>query len=114
MSSRIMYMEYKGSDNTGEARIGRVSISSFNHTVHYGDKIYQPHTDRSNKANYYEVGSGAWFWISPCQKQGLDSIEPRKVIIDNDVQEEYWKTIRRAPDQVGTLTYQSPGKQTTR
>ena len=109
MPSRIMYMECKGME-PGEARIGRVSISQFNHTVHYQGKTYQPHTDRSNKANYYEVGSGVWYWISNCQKDGMDSLEAKTVSIDDDVQKEYWEKVRKSPAQVGTSTYQSTGK----
>jgi hypothetical protein len=109
MPSRIMYMECKGIE-PGEARIARVSISQFNRVISYQGRTYQPHTDRGNRANYYEVGSGTWYWFANCQKDGMDSLEPKTVIIDEDVQKEYWEQVRKCPDKVGTLSYQSPGK----
>src|SRR5580765_5381069 len=102
MKHKIMYLERKGAETSGEARIGRTTQTTFSRVIHYNGKQYQPHKDKSVHANYYEVGTGAWFWISHCQKEGMDSLEPRMVTIDDDTQKEYWEKIRRSPDQVGS------------
>lgn len=41
MKSRNMYIEYKGSDLTGPARIGRVTYSKSGGTIYYGGKRFQ-------------------------------------------------------------------------
>ncbi|HQR43202.1 MAG TPA: hypothetical protein PLX97_10975 [Gemmatales bacterium] len=111
MKSKILYIERKGTDTPEDARIGRMSIASFSRVITYQGKQYQPHIDRQAHANYYEVGTGNWYWISHCQKDGMDSLLPRTVNIDDDVRQEYWNTIRRQPDQLSQKQYRSPGKQ---
>ncbi len=110
MKNKIMYMEPKGNVAGVEARIGRITVDSYSQVINYRGKLYQPHKDRDAHANYYEIGNGTWYWISHCQKDGMDSIEPRNIVIDDDVQKEYWEKIRRIPESVGTTRYQSPGK----
>ncbi len=110
MDSRIMYIECKGAEAEVKARIGRVTETKFSRHINYRGKSYQPHSDRGNKANYYEVGSGHWYWITTCSKTGLDSLEAQHVEIDDDVQAEYWESIRKNKDSIGTKSFQSPGK----
>ncbi len=64
MRSRIMYIEAKGEDLTGPARIGRVTFSKSGRTIYYGSKGFRSLKGDGFKANYYEVGSGEWYWIS--------------------------------------------------
>ena len=109
MKQKIMYMEQKGT-NSGEARIGRMTLIKASSTITYNGKKYHCHKDRGANANYYEEGSGTWYWFSHCQKDGMDSLEPVTVSIDDDVQKEYWEQIRKTPDLAGQSKYQSPGK----
>ncbi len=110
MKQKIMYMEQKGTSTLGEARIGRMTLSKSSAVISYKGKKYHPHKDRATHANYYEEGTGTWYWITHCQKDGMDSLEPCTVHIDDDVQKEYWETIRRTPQQSDHSRYQSPGK----
>lgn len=110
MKEKIMYLEQKGAETGTEARIGRVKMATFSRIISYKGKQYQPHKARDAHANYYEIGTGTWFWITHCQKDGMDSLEPRTVIVDDDVQQEYWEKIRLQPESVGKTRYQSPGK----
>jgi hypothetical protein len=110
MEGRIMYMECKGTESEGKARIGRVTETKFSRHINYQGKSYQPHFDRGNKANYYEVGSGQWYWITGANKNGLDSLDAKLVEIDDDVQQEYWESIRNNKESIGTKSFQSPGK----
>lgn len=110
MKSKIMYMERKGDDSSAEARVGRMSIASFSRIISYKGKSYRPFIDRETNANYYDDVSGGWYWFSHCQKEGIDSLDPRTVTIDDDVKKEYWEKIRRIPDQSQVESYHSPGK----
>lgn len=42
MKSRIMYIEFKGDDLTGPARVGRVTFSQTGKTLHSKSKAFQP------------------------------------------------------------------------
>ncbi len=110
MKHKIMYMETKGAEHQGDARVGRITQTTFSRVIHYRGKQYQPHKDKSVHANYYEVGTGAWYWITHCQKDGMDSLEPCTVNIDEDARQEYWEKIRKSPDKASQTQYQSPGK----
>ena len=47
-------------------------------------------------ANYFEVETGEHYWISGPRKDGKDRLYPSNEIVpvDEDVQDEYWRTIR--------------------
>jgi len=109
MQSRIMYIECKGPGVASHARIGRVTFTRFSRAISYRGKSYQPHADRGKKANYYEVETGIWYWITNCRKNGLDAIDPQLVEIDEDVQQEYWQSVRSLPENIGCSSFQSPG-----
>jgi hypothetical protein len=98
--TRIMYIEEKP-DVTGEARIGRVRTSKTGRTVYYHGKTFQSLKGAALKANYFDVETGDQYWISGCRKDGADRLydEADPVYIDDDVREEYWTTIRRAPER---------------
>jgi hypothetical protein len=53
----------------------------------------------SHGANHVETGNE--YWISGCRKDGADRLynEADSVYIDDDVREEYWTTIRGAPER---------------
>jgi hypothetical protein len=95
-----MYIEYKGNEVTGPARIGRVSFSKTGRTLYYGGKSFR--SLRGIKANYYDIESGEEYWISGPHKDGSDRLygEAAPVEIDDDVREEYWTEIRGQPTRV--------------
>ena len=95
-----MYIEHKGSDLTGVARIGRVSFSKTGKTLYYGGKTFQSLKGAGFKANYFDVESGDAYWISGCKRDGSDRLYGERVAveIDDDVRDEYWTTIREQPE----------------
>lgn len=96
MQSRIMYIEDKSGGLTGPARIGRVTFSKTGKTIYYQGRSFRSLKGRGIKANYYEVGTGASFWISGPRKDGADALYAthQVPVIDADVAEEYWREIR--------------------
>ena len=109
-----MYIEYKGDQITGPARIGRVTLSKTGKTYYYGGKTLRSLKGGGYKANYYNVKTGAWYWISGCKKDGDDTLYPDVVEIDEDVREEYWLAIRNRPECVEQTSFRSEGKYSKR
>ena len=99
--SRIMYIEYKGGDLVGPARIGRVTYSKTGSTLYYKDKAFQSLKGSGFKANFFDVASGERYWISGPRKDGADAPYATNVPteIDEDVREEYWMVIRKKPNR---------------
>jgi len=102
MRTRIMYIESKSGENTliGEARIGRVIFSKTGKSFHYNSKTFQTLSGQGFKANYFDVETGDYYWISGCKKDGSDRLygERLPIHIDEDVREEYWTEIRNLPN----------------
>ena len=96
--TRIMYIEYKGGDIVGDARIGRVTFSKTEQTIYYNGKAFAKH--RGFKSNYYDIETGEEYWISGCKKDGTDALYSTNVEIDEDVWEEYWTQIRNKPEML--------------
>ena len=63
-----MYIEYKGGDLTGEARIGRVKFSKTRKSIHYNGQTFETLKGRGFKANFFDIESGEYYWISDCKK----------------------------------------------
>lgn len=105
-TSRIMYIEDKSQGLVGDAVIGRVTFSKSGSSIHYKGRTFRTLAGNGFKSNYFEVGTGAEFWISGCKKDGADRLYNGgpPVQIDEDVREEYWTVIRNKPDQVGRAT----------
>ena len=99
MRSRIMYIEDKGSGLIGPARIGRVTFSKTGCTLYYWGRSFQS-LKGGYKSNYFDVETGARFWISGPKRDGSDRLygERLPVEIDEDVREEYWREIRRVAE----------------
>jgi len=99
-----MYIEYKGDNLTGDARIGRVRFSKTRKSIHYKGKTFQTLRGRGFKANYFDVETGEEYWISGCKKDGTDRLynERTPIYIDEDIQKEYWNQIRNLPQKIGT------------
>jgi hypothetical protein len=92
MKTRIMYIENK---ETGEAHIGRVTFSRTMQTVYYQDKVLQRGGSASIKGNFFDVATNEEYWVSGPKKRGGDAHYERvTLLIDEDVKEEYWTTIR--------------------
>jgi len=99
MTTRIMYIERKANEVTGDARIGRVTFSKTMRTMFYGGKEYIK-VKSGFKHNCIEVETNEEYWISGCRKDGIDRLygERVPVYIDEDVREEYWTSIRNLPE----------------
>jgi hypothetical protein len=97
MPPRIMYVEDKSDGLSGPGRIGRVRFSKSGKSVYYGGRTLQTLGGRGFKANYFDVETGAEFWVSGCKKKGGDRLYGGTIEIDDDVREEYWIKIRGMP-----------------
>ena len=88
-----MYIENK---KTGEAHIGRVSFSRTLQTVYYGDRTLHRSGSQGIKGNFFDAATREEYWVSGPKKRGGDAhpAERVTVIVDEDVKEEYWTTIR--------------------
>jgi hypothetical protein len=100
-TTRIMYIEEKPAV-TGQARIRRVRTSKTGRTLFFDGRAFQSLKGACFKANYFDVETGDEYWISGCKKDGTDRLydEADPVYIDDDVREEYWTTIRSAPERI--------------
>lgn len=95
--TRIMYIEDKSGGLTGPARIGRVVFSKSGRSITYRGRTFQSLAGNGFKANYFDVETGAHFWISGPRKDGQDALYPGTGLsaeVDEDVAEEYWREIR--------------------
>lgn len=99
---RIKYIECKGGNLTGAARIGRVTFSKTGSTLYYRDKTFQSLKGAGFKSNYYCVETGEDYWISGPKRRGGDALYGGSggIEIDEDVREEYWREIRGDPERM--------------
>ena len=105
MKSRIMYIELKkhpgGHDNRGPAWIGRVYFNKSGKTLTYKGKRFQRRI-WSYCSNYIDIETGEQYWISGPKRNGEDRYSWARgtpVLIDEEVQEEYWSIIRNQPNR---------------
>ena len=108
MKPRIMYIEYKGNEITGPARIGRVSFSKTGRSLYYKNKTLLP--IQGYKTNHADSETGEEYWVSGCRRDGNDRLYPGVVEVDEDVREEYWTQIRKRPENKHLSRFRSPGK----
>jgi hypothetical protein len=103
MKTRIMYIEDKSEGLSGPARIGQVMFSKSGKTLYYRGRAFRSLKGKGFKANYFDIKTGAEFWISGCRKDGADRLYGERVgiEIDDDVREEYWTVIRGQPARAG-------------
>jgi hypothetical protein len=113
MKPQLMYIEQKD-DVSGPARVGWVALSRTGRTLHSAGRSFRSLRGRGYKANYLDVESGQWYWISRPRKDGMDSLYPARVEIDPDAREEYWVNVRGLPQSVGLAAFDSPGKHSRR
>jgi len=107
---RIMYIEYKGGDIVGPARIGRVIYSKTGKTIYYGGREFASLNGSGFKANFFDVATGEQYWISGCRKDGNDALYSTSITIDDDVREEYWTNIRKKPEHKNISSLKAVGK----
>jgi len=108
----VMYVEMKPG-LTGPARIGLVTFSKTRKTIYYNGKKLQS-LKGAYKANYYDVESGMWYWVSKCRKDGNDTLYPGIVEVDDAVREAYWTQVRRQPEHKHLAKFRSLGKYSKR
>ena len=109
--TQIMYIEHKGEDGiVGPARIGRVTFSKSGKSVYYKGRRLATLSGRGFKANYWDVETGDYYWISGCKKDGTDALYSTTVEIDEDVREEYWTKIRSRSELKETKSLSVQGK----
>ncbi len=105
-----MYIEFKGNDIAGPARIGRVTFSKSGKSIHYKGKTFETLKGRGFKANYFDVDTGDQYWISGCRKDGMDALYSADVEIDEDVLDEYWGEIRGISENKHISKFRAKGK----
>lgn len=110
MKPKIMYIERKGQDISGPARIGLVKFSKSGKSLFYQGLRFQTLSGRGFKANYFEYESGEHYWISGCKRKGGDRLYPGLTEIDSDIREEYWTEIRQLPEKKNQTVIRCPGK----
>jgi len=101
MKTRIMYIEDKSDGLSGLARIGRVEMTKLGKTIYYRGRTFRSLRGSGFKANFYDIETGAHYWISGPRRDGADRLygERVPVEIDEDVRTEYWTKIRRLPQE---------------
>ncbi len=99
--SRIMYIERKAGSLTGNARIGRVTFNKTGRTIFYCGQIFRRIVGGGFKSNYFDQATGDEYWITGPKKRGGDRLYGERVpiLIDDDVREEYWTSIRGMPER---------------
>jgi hypothetical protein len=102
-----MYIEDKSNGLSGPGRIGRVRCSQSGKSVYYQRRTLQTMRGQGFKSNYFDVETGAEFWVSGCKKRGGDRLYGGTVEIDDDVREEYWCKIRELPQFKEHRTFKS-------
>lgn len=103
---RIMYIECKGGGLDGPARIGWVEFSRSGRSLYYAGKRLAK-TKSGYKYNCFDVETGECYWISGPKRNGADKLYGGVVEIDEDAREEYWTTIRQAPQLCHLTRYRS-------
>src|SRR5258705_10650040 len=101
MKTRIMYIEDKSDGLSGPARIGRVEMTKLGKTIYYRGRTFRSLRGSGFKANFYDIETGAHYWISGPRRDGADRLygERVPVEIDEDVRTEYWTKIRPLPQE---------------
>ena len=108
--TRIMYIEYKGGEISGPARIGRVTFSNSGKSLYYRGRLLQSLGGQGFKANYFDSETREQYWISGCKRRGGDRLYGGMIEIDDDVREEYWTEIRKLPERKNDRVIRDSGK----
>jgi hypothetical protein len=86
-----------------------VTFSKTGHTMYYQDRAFRSLASNEPRPNYYDIATGAEYWISRPKRDGFDHLDDdaAPAEIDADVLEEYWTKVRGRPDRV-TETVATP------
>ena len=107
---RIMWIEFKGDELAGPAKIGWVIVRDKGKRLDYGNQSFRTLRGSGFKANYYDIETREKYWISGCRKDGRDALYNTEVEIDEDALEEYWLNIRREPQNNKVRHFRVMGK----
>ncbi|MEJ2008570.1 MAG: 1-deoxy-D-xylulose-5-phosphate synthase [Acidobacteriota bacterium] len=107
---RVMWIEYKGQNIVGPARIGWVTVKDRGKRIDYRGRSFRTLAGAGFKANFYDVETGERYWISGCRKDGRDALYNTDVEIDEDALEEYWLNIRKKPENLKLRKLRAQGK----
>jgi len=110
MHSEIMYIEAKDDVASLSANIGLVTKSKTGKTLRYKGREFQSLKGAGHLANYFELETGYYYWISGCRKDGNDGLYQTTVYVDEDIRQEYWTKIRSMPERSGQASFISAGK----
>ncbi len=110
MKSHVIYIECKGTEISGPARIGRVTFSKSGKSLYYPGRRLYSLSASGFKANCADSKTGVQYCISGCKKRGGDRLYSGTIEIDEDVREEYWAEIRNLPDQKNKNSIRCVGK----
>jgi hypothetical protein len=103
---RLMFIEEKGGNLSGEGRMGWVDMSRSCRTYRYaGRELLR--IGGGYKYNALDVESGTEFWVSGPHRDGADMLYGGVVAIDEDARVEYWTTVRNCPDRVSECEYRA-------
>jgi hypothetical protein len=105
-----MWIEYKGGEIVGPARIGWVEVKDKGNKLIYREKSFRSLKGRGFKSNFYDIESGEEYWITGCRKDGRNALYSTEVEVDEDALEEYWTNIRRAPEKRQIRRFHVAGK----
>lgn len=105
VKTRIMYIQR----GRAPGRIGRVRLSKTGRTIFYGDVELASLGGRGYKANYIDSATNEEYWVSGPRKDGQDTLSPGLVEIDDDVRDEYWRTVRALPENASHASFRSSG-----
>ncbi len=107
---RVMWIENKSEGLAGPARIGWVEVKEKGKRLEYQNRAFRSLCGQGYKANYFDMKSRKEYWISGCRKDGRDALYNTNVEIDENALEEYWKNIRRMPENIGKRKFRASGK----
>jgi hypothetical protein len=79
-----MWIEYKGDNIVGPARIGWVRVHDKGKGSIIGEQSFRTFRGGGFKSNYYDIATGDKYWISGCHKDGCDALNSTIVEIDED------------------------------
>jgi hypothetical protein len=107
---REMWIEYKGEDIVGPARIGWVEVKDKGKKLIYRDQSFRSLKGRGFKSNYYDVATKEEYWITGCRRDGRNALYSTEVEVDEDVLDEYWQRIRNEPRKRDIRRFRAHGK----
>lgn len=96
-----MLVERKDGPRTEAASIGRVSFSKTEKTLYYRGMSLQATRVKAGRTCYEDVISGDSYQVAAARKDGSDvqACKGLAVEIDENAREEYWNSIRYAPER---------------